>query len=65
MQELNLADLIQTKHNLAGYQGQEQSQLPEGNALSTALNMVHLPTEIASINEMGEVIDSLDKLPIL
>jgi hypothetical protein len=37
----------------------------EGQALSTALNMAHLPTEVASINEMGEEIDSFDKLPML
>lgn len=41
----------------------EQSRLPEGDAYSTALNMAHLPTEVASINEMGEEIDSFDKLP--
>ena len=42
-----------------------ESRLPEGDAYSTALNMVHLPTEVASINELGEVIDSLDNLPVL
>lgn len=37
----------------------------QGCALSTALNMVHLPTEVASINEMGDELDSMDILPEL
>lgn len=63
---MNVVDLNEVKLNKESKFAQiGQSQCPEGNALSTALNMVHLPTEVASINELGEMIDSLDNLPTL
>jgi hypothetical protein len=44
---------------------EEKSRVPKGTPLSTALNMAHLPSEIASINELGDRIDSISKLPKL
>lgn len=43
----------------------DKSRLPLGTPLSTAINMVHLPSEIASINELGDKIDSIEQLPML
>lgn len=40
-----------------------QSDYPQGSVLSTAINMAHLPTEVASMNEMGDMLDSFDMLP--
>lgn len=49
-----------------GHQKSENnSRVPFGTPLSTALNMVHLPSEIASINELGDRIDSIEQLPVL
>lgn len=44
---------------------ENKSRLPLGTPLSTALNMVHLPSEIASMNELGDKIDSIEQLPKL
>lgn len=66
MKEADLKVLLQfNDENFYNQQQQQPSVRPKGDVLSTALNMVHLPTEIASINEMGEIIDSMDTLPTL
>lgn len=64
--EINKKPNGAAKHNIITFtvklSNLTESKQPEGDVYSTALNMVHLPTEVASINEMGEALDSLDDL---
>lgn len=63
--DLPFEQVIYVKQELQQFRTENDSHLPFGTPLSTAINMVHLPSEIASMNELGDRIDSIEQLPKL